>query len=146
MPGYTLRLASWQEDSPALKLVREAVFIYEQGISVELEWDGPDPDSIHVLALDATCHPIGTARLRPDGAIGRMAVLKEWRRRGVGSGLLERLLREARDRQIPQVTLNAQAYVAGFYRRFGFVATGEEFIEAGIPHVKMVAKLDGNTA
>ena len=65
---------------------------------------------------------------------------------GRGSGLLERLLREARDRQIPQVTLNAQAYVAGFYRKFGFAATGEAFIEAGIPHVKMVAKLDGNTA
>jgi predicted GNAT family N-acyltransferase len=145
MPGYTLRLASWQEDSHALKLVREAVFIYEQGISVELEWDGLDPDSIHVLALDAMRHPIGTARLRPDGAIGRMAVLKEWRRSGVGSGLLERLLREASDRQIPQVTLNAQAYVADFYRKFGFEATGDEFIEARIPHVKMIAKLDRNT-
>ncbi len=84
MPAYTLRLASWQEDSRALKLIREAVFIYEQGISVELEWDGLDPDSIHVLALDASGHPIGTARLRPDGAIGRMAVLKEWRRKRRG--------------------------------------------------------------
>jgi predicted GNAT family N-acyltransferase len=143
MAEYTLRLASWQEDSWALKRVREAVFIHEQGISVELEWDGLDPGCIHVLASDAMLHPIATARMLSDGTIGRMAVLKEWRRRGVGSALMERLLGEARYRQIPQVTLNAQAYVTDFYRKFRFEATGEAFIDAGIPHVKMVAKLEG---
>ena len=143
MAEYTLRLASWQEDSWALKRVREAVFIHEQGIPVELEWDGLDPSCTHVLASDAMLHPIATARMLSDGTIGRMAVLKEWRRRGVGSALMERLLAEARYRQLPQVALNAQAYVTGFYRKFGFETTGEEFRDAGIPHIKMVAGLGG---
>lgn len=135
---YTVRLASWRNDSSVLKRVREAVFILEQGISVELEWDGLDAECIHVLAADAMLSPIGTARLLPDGTIGRMAVLKDWRRQGVGSALMERLLKEAMDRQIRQVTLNAQLYVTSLYRKFGFKTVGEEFIEAGIPHVRMV--------
>jgi predicted GNAT family N-acyltransferase len=141
MATYTVRLASWRNDSTVLKPVREAVFILEQGISVELEWDGLDAECIHVLAADARLRPIGTARLLPDGTIGRMAVLKEWRRQGVGSALMERLLGEARDRQIREVTLNAQVYVTGFYRKFGFQAMGEEFMEAGIRHMRMVNRL-----
>ncbi|PTR15648.1 putative GNAT family N-acyltransferase [Nitrosospira sp. Nsp2] len=137
MAAYTVRLASWHNDSAALKLVREAVFIREQGISVELEWDRLDAECIHVLAADAMLHPIGTARLLPDGTIGRMAVLKEWRRQGVGSALMEKLLDEAKDRQVRQVTLNAQVYVTAFYRKLGFQAVGEEFMEAGISHVRM---------
>ena len=132
MVTYSVRLASWRNDSTELKLIREAVFILEQGISVQLEWDGLDAACIHVLAADAT------ARLLPDGTIGRMAVLKDWRRQGVGSALMERLLKEAVDRQIRQVTLNAQLYVTSLYRKFGFKIVGEEFIEAGIPHVRMV--------
>ena len=66
-----------------------------------------------------------------------MAVLKDWRRQGVGGALMERLLKEAMDRQIRQLTLNAQVYVTGFYRKFGFQAVGEEFMEAGIRHIKM---------
>ncbi|HEV7928568.1 MAG TPA: GNAT family N-acetyltransferase [Nitrosospira sp.] len=137
MATYTVRVANWHDDSASLKLVREAVFILEQGISLELEWDGLDAECIHVLAADARLRPIGTARLLPDGTIGRMAVLKEWRRQGVGSALMERLLGEARDRQIREVTLNAQVYVTAFYRKFGFEAVGEEFMEAGIPHMRM---------
>ena len=137
MATYTVRLASWRNDSTALKRVREAVFILEQGISVELEWEGLDWECIHVLAADAMLSPIGTVRLLPDGTIGRMAVLKDWRRQGVGGALMERLLKEAMDRQIRQLTLNAQVYVTGFYRKFGFQAVGEEFMEAGIRHIKM---------
>jgi predicted GNAT family N-acyltransferase len=141
MATYTVRVASWHHDRAALKLVREAVFIREQGISVELEWDGLDAECIHVLAADAMLHPIGTARLLPDGIVGRMAVIKEWRRQGVGSALMKQLLDEARDRQIRQVTLNAQVYVAALYRKFGFQAVGEEFMEAGIPHLRMANRL-----
>ncbi len=138
MVTYAVRLASWRDDSAALKLVREAVFILEQGISVELEWDGLDAECIHVLAADAMLSPIGTARLLLDGTIGRMAVLEDWRRQGVGSALIEQLLKEAMARQIRQVTLNAQLYVTSLYRKFGFKIVGEEFVEAGIPHVRMV--------
>ena len=141
MAAYTVRLASWHSDSAALKLVREAVFICEQGISTDLEWDGLDAACIHVLAADATLHPIGTARLLPDGNIGRMAVLEEWRRQGVGSAMMERLLGEAREWRIRQVSLNAQVYVTAFYRKFGFKPVGEEFMEAGIPHIRMVNRL-----
>jgi predicted GNAT family N-acyltransferase len=141
MAAYTVRQASWHSDSAALKLVREAVFIREQGISVELEWDRLDAECIHVLAADATLHPIGTARMLPDGTIGRMAVLKEWRRQGVGSALMEKLLDEAKDLQVRQVTLNAQVYVTAFYRKLGFQAVGEEFMEAGISHVRMAHRL-----
>lgn len=138
---YTVRVTSWNNDSASLKFVREVVFILEQGISMELEWDGFDTESIHVLAADVMLCPIGTARLLPDGTIGRMAVLQEWRRQGVGSALMQQLLDEARDRQIHEVTLNAQVYVTGFYRKFGFQAVGEEFVEAGIRHVKMANRL-----
>ena len=141
MAAYKVRLASWHNDSAALKLVREAVFIREQGISVELEWDGLDAECVHVLAADTVLHPIGTARLLPNGTIGRMAVLKEWRRQGVGTALMEQLLDEARNREISQLTLNAQLYVTSLYRKFGFKPVGEEFIEAGIPHVRMVKSL-----
>ena len=70
-----------------------------------------------------------------------MAVLKEWRRQGVGTALMEQLLDEARNREISQLTLNAQLYVTSLYRKFGFKPVGEEFIEAGIPHVRMVKSL-----
>jgi predicted GNAT family N-acyltransferase len=70
-----------------------------------------------------------------------MAVLKEWRGKGVGSAMLRRLLEETKKRHIQQAVLNAQTVAAGFYKKFGFQVEGEEFIDAGIPHVKMVRKL-----
>lgn len=120
-----------------LRLVREAVFIREQGVPVELEWDEHDADCIHLLALDPAGNPIGTVRLLQDGSIGRMAVLEAWRKKGVGRCLLRQVLKEAKNRRVNQVSLNAQAHAIDFYRKFGFSVTGEEFKEAGIPHVKM---------
>jgi predicted GNAT family N-acyltransferase len=141
MNGYTLRLANWQNDSGALRAIRETVFIYEQGVPPELEWDEADANCIHLLAMDSVGKPIGTARLSRDGSVGRMAVLKDWRGKGVGSALVGCLLGEARSRQIKQIGLNAQTYAVGFYLKFGFQAVGEEFLDAGIPHVRMVLRL-----
>ena len=142
MESFTVCIANWQDDALALSAIRETVFILEQQVPVELEWDGLDADCLHVLAADAAGNPIGTARLLPDGHIGRMAVLKEWRGRGVGSALLRVLLKEVKKRQQPQqAVLNAQTYAAGFYAKFGFQTMGEEFMDAGIPHVKMVLPL-----
>lgn len=143
MNSFTVRLANWQTNGPALRAIREIVFIHEQHVPVELEWDEFDAGCLHVLALDSAGKPIGTARLLSDGHIGRMAVLREWRGRGVGSALLQRLLEEAKKQHLLQVIVNAQTYAAGFYTRFGFQTTGEEFIDAGIPHVKMVLQLCG---
>ena len=141
MKSFAVRIATWQDDALALRGIRETVFILEQHVPIELEWDGLDAGCLHVLAADSAGNPIGTARLLPDGHIGRMAVLKEWRGRGVGSALLRLLLKEVKKRQLRLVILNAQTSAAGFYAKFGFQTVGEEFMDAGIPHVKMVLKL-----
>ncbi len=141
MKSFTVRLANWQDDGPTLRTIRETVFIHEQHVPAELEWDEFDASCLHILALDSVGNPIGTARLLPDGHIGRMAVLKDWRGHGVGSALLQRLLEEAKKRHLLQVIVNAQTYAAGFYTRFGFRTAGEEFIDADIPHVKMALQL-----
>lgn len=141
MESFTMRLADWQTDAPALRIIRETVFVREQHVPVELEWDEFDASCLHVLALDSASNPIGTARLLPDGHIGRMAVLREWRGHSVGSALLLWLLEEAKRRHLQQVIVNAQTYAAGFYTKFDFQTAGEEFIDAGIPHVRMVLHL-----
>ncbi|MGH8684074.1 MAG: GNAT family N-acetyltransferase [Nitrosospira sp.] len=141
MNSYTIRVASWQEDALALRMVREAVFIREQHVPVELEWDELDASGLHLLAVDLAENPIATARLLPNGVIGRMAVLKEWRGRDVGGALLLRLLEEAGKRKIHQITLSAQLHAIPFYVKFGFQIAGEEFMDAGIPHVKMNLRL-----
>jgi len=120
-----------------LRAVREAVFMREQGVPLELEWDGLDEDCLHVLALDENGYAIGCGRLTPDAHIGRMAVLGVWRGRGVGSALLRALLDEARRRGLHEVALNAQVQALPFYRRFGFVEEGEVFMDAGMPHREM---------
>jgi predicted GNAT family N-acyltransferase len=141
MSTYTIRIANWQNDDQLFRSVREDVFVKEQQVPVEMEWDGFDSDSLHVLAIDKNGRPIGTARLLPDGHIGRMAVLKEWRKKGVGSALLRRLLVEVEKRKFQQVALNSQRYAVDFYKKFGFQIEGDEFIDAGIPHVKMVRNM-----
>jgi len=100
-----------------------------------------DPLCVHVLALDADGTPIGTGRLTPDGKIGRMAVTKDWRNTGVGAALLQFLVESARQRGLPSCRLNAQSHALGFYRKHGFKAHGEEFLEAGIPHRHMQRSL-----
>jgi predicted GNAT family N-acyltransferase len=77
----------------------------------------------------------------PDGHVGRMAVLPEWRGKGVGTALLSHLIEDAREQGMNQLVLNAQTSACDFYRRFHFEAEGEEFIEAGIPHVRMTRTL-----
>ena len=137
---YLVRAASWQNDIQALRGIREAVFICEQGVPAELEWDELDVNCIHVLASDSAANPVGTARLLPDGSIGRMAVLREYRGKRVGTALMHWLLKEAGNRQMQQVTLDAQAYAIEFYKKFGFQVIGKEFLDAGISHVRMVLR------
>jgi predicted GNAT family N-acyltransferase len=138
---FTIRIMSWGEALPLARPVRERVFIDEQKVPRELEWDEWDETSDHAIAFDSGGDPIGTARLLPSGRIGRMAVLKEWRRKGVGAALLAAVLERARSRSMTCAVLYAQTQAAGFYRRFGFSERGEEFEEAGIPHVEMTLEL-----
>lgn len=121
--------------------VRDAVFVVEQGVPREIERDAWDAQCDHALAFAAGGRAVGTGRLLPDGHIGRMAVLAEWRGRGIGSRILAALVARARERGMPRVVLNAQTHAAPFYARHGFAASGPEFMEAGIPHLAMAREL-----
>jgi len=137
-----IREVQWEEAEAVLRSIRSQVFIQEQRVPVELEWDGLDSGSVHLLAVTAQCHAVGTVRLRPDSHIGRMAVLKEWRNKKVGTALLNRIVQIARESGMQQVVLNAQTTAIGFYEKFGFQIAGEEFMDAGIPHYRMILPLD----
>jgi predicted GNAT family N-acyltransferase len=139
--NFSIVIAPWTEIADQSRRVRESVFVVEQNIPVELEWDGIDPECMHALATDDRGVAIGTGRLLPDGHIGRMAVLAEWRSRGVGRAILEALVEEARRRGFAEAMLNAQSYASGFYAKSGFEVVGDEFTEAGIPHVAMARTL-----
>ena len=129
-------LLPWNDARAHAAPIRFAVFVEEQGVPADIELDQSDGDSVHALAFEGN-EAIGTARLLPDGHIGRMAVLKGWRGRGIGGRLLARLIDEARRRGHHEVVLSAQVHAAGFYRAHGFVEEGEEYMEAGIPHRDM---------
>jgi predicted GNAT family N-acyltransferase len=139
---FSVEHASWDVDLDALRLVRETVFVSEQQVSREEEWDALDAVSDHVLARDVEGRPIGTGRLTPEGKIGRMAVLAPWRGRGVGAAMLRTLIERARERGWTQVELHAQVSAIDFYARMGFEAYGEEFMEANIRHRHMRLALE----
>lgn len=140
-PSFTVRLADWTRDHEALRLVRETVFVLEQRVPLELEWDEDDETALHALAEDENGNPVGTGRLTVDGRVGRMAVLKDWRGRGVGSAVLAWLTDAARARGVGEIVLSAQVDAISFYRRFGYTEEGEEFMDAGIPHRRMRRRL-----
>jgi len=136
---FAVRTARWPEDAEALRTIRREVFIVEQNVPEELEWDGLDADCRHAIAASTLANgvAIGCGRLLPDGHIGRMAVREPWRGRGVGAALLRHLMDLALREGHARVVLNAQTHAMRFYERFGFTSVGEEFMEAGIPHRTM---------
>lgn len=129
-----------------LRAVRETVFVQEQQVPIEEEWDALDPLCQHVIARDQNRLPIGTGRLTPERRIGRMAVLADWRGQGVGEAMLAALIEQARNLGWPAVSLNAQVSAEDFYARHGFIPHGERFYEAGIEHQSMRRALQGATA
>jgi predicted GNAT family N-acyltransferase len=131
---FRVRICGWSDAAAALRRIRYDVFVVEQGVPEVLEWDEADAQSIHALAEDASGAAIGCARLLADGHIGRVAVERAWRGRGVGAALLLRLVEHARARGDARVIVNAQVAALPFYARHGFVATGGVFEEVGIPH------------
>ena len=139
---FSIRLVDWSVARAELEFVRRAVFIVEQAIPEEMEWDDFDTVSRHALAVDASGAPVGCGRLLPDGHVGRLAVLAAWRGDGVGSALLDRLVVLAREQGHARAVLNAQTHAMPFYARHGFAAEGAEYLEAGIPHQTMTRTLD----
>lgn len=137
MQSFSIRLCSWEQVRVDARRIRELVFVQEQGVPLALEMDDEDLRCDHALAYTEGGLAVGTGRLLPDGHIGRMAVLKEWRGKGVGALLLLALVERARQRDHAHVRLNAQSHATEFYRRYGFEVSGPQFMEAGIPHISM---------
>jgi predicted GNAT family N-acyltransferase len=138
---FTVSLVSWHDGEPLLRAIREAVFVQEQNVPEELEWDDMDGGCRHALALSLNGDAIGCGRILPNGHIGRIAVLPQWRNQRVGTAIMEALLDEARERGYKQVDVHSQVQAVPFYHIFGFVEYGKEFMDAGMPHRKMKLKL-----
>lgn len=131
-----VRSANWKQDHAVLSEIRRRVFIEEQNVPEDLEWDNGDDDAQHWLAFYNN-DPVGTARMLRNGHIGRMAVLFHARQQGVGSQILRAILTATAQQQLREVYLHAQIHALDFYARFGFSAEGPEFLDAGIPHRTM---------
>ena len=134
---FRIALMGWEQACAEARAIRLAVFVEEQRVPVEIEWDEHDETSLHALAYSAAGKTIATGRLLPDGHIGRMAVLRDWRGKGVGGAVLERLIEAARARGDKEIELFAQTHAIPFYSRYGFAESGPVFEEAGIPHQAM---------
>jgi predicted GNAT family N-acyltransferase len=139
-----IELMPWERAREEASAIRFRVFVEEQGVPRSIELDDLDPVCVHALAYydnpetaDDRGIPIGTGRLLPDAHIGRMAVLEHWRRRGVGSRILESLIGKARERGDREILLSSQVHAVEFYRLHGFQPVGEIYEEAGIPHRSM---------
>ena len=136
-----LRCGSWHALGPDAQRVRTQVFVQEQGIAPEDEWDAADADCLHVVAYNRLGQPVATARLLPAQAgvakLGRMAVHRVLRGTGVGRQLLSELAQAARARGDRCLRLSAQRSAEGFYQRLGFEALGQPYDEVGIPHIEM---------
>jgi predicted GNAT family N-acyltransferase len=136
-----IELLDWEAARPLAAPIRFAVFVEEQKVPAELEIDDQDARCVHALARDAEGRALGTGRLLPDGHIGRMAVLQDARKLGIGSALLTALMAEARRRGHAQAVLSAQTHAIPFYRRHGYAVVGGEYMDCGIPHVDMACEL-----
>ena len=131
----------WDESETALRALRQTVFINEQHVPEELEWDGEDDKAIHFLALDREQNPVGCIRLLPSGQISRLCVLSEQRNNGVGSSLLVAAEEAARAKGMEEIFLHAQTHATSFYEAAGFAVSGGIFMDANIPHRQMFKPL-----
>lgn len=137
MNNLLVEIADWELDKDSLMALREVVFVEEQNVPPSLEIDGLDPECKHVKA-SADGITIGTGRLLPDGHIGRMCVHKNYRQYGIGTMLLKNLIEQALAIGYPEIVLNAQCDAIAFYEKNGFTLDSEEFMDAGIPHRRMI--------
>ncbi|MBT09511.1 MAG: GNAT family N-acetyltransferase [Gammaproteobacteria bacterium] len=139
-PFFVKRVA-WLKAKKTIEAIRLDVFINEQGIDEEVEWDGLDERAWHWLVLSPEKQGIGTARLLSSGQIGRMAVERKFRSQGIGSAILRDILERARELKMTSVFLHSQCHATKFYEKFNFLSDGKTFLEADIPHVKMYKRL-----
>ena len=134
------KIVDYNEYFNQIRNIRTDVFIKEQGVPQDLEFDGLDSAAIHSIVFDEDVE-IATGRILPDGHIGRVAVKKNYRGNGVGNLIMQSLIDEAVKKQFAEVWLSSQYYAKGFYEKLGFTAIGNIYQEAGIDHIKMKKKL-----
>lgn len=142
MTDIRIRKTSWAADRDALAAIRRAVFIEEQHVPEDMEWDEHDAPSVHFLAEDGAGHVLGCVRLLPSGQISRLSVRIDHRSEGIGRALLEAAIAEARAQGLKEIFLHAQTHATSFYEAAGFLVDGGIFVEAGIPHRLMVKALN----
>jgi len=144
-PMVEIKLGSWAELGEDASRVRTEVFVAEQRVPMEMEWDEADATAVHAVAYNRLGQPLATGRLlaHPAGVakIGRMAVNRVLRGCGLGRDILQALMQAARQRGDHEVVLHAQRSAEGFYARLGFAPRGEPFDEVGIPHIEMFTLL-----
>lgn len=136
MTQFTIRAGRWDELQNDAKLIREQVFIQEQQIAVEDEWDAEDAVSLHFVVYDQD-QPIATARLLQNNSVGRVAVLKSHRGVGIGKLLMQQIIQQAKHEQREFLKLSSQVYAMQFYTGLGFKVEGEQYLDCGIPHIDM---------
>ncbi len=141
MQNFVIKLCCWKTHRGELGAIRRCVFIEEQKVPEELEWDEFDQSAQHIIVLNNENSAVATGRIKKDGHIGRMAVLKNYRQQGIGSAILLALLEVAEKNNLSCVYLHAQTTAIGFYQKHGFSCQGVEFLDAGIAHKIMVKKL-----
>ncbi len=134
-----IEIVKWIDGLSQLKNIREKVFIQEQKVTPQLEWDGMDEKAIHFLVFNDKA-AIGCARaivIKDHMQLGRMAVLKEHRGQGIGSALLEKAMTIAKLNQLSAIYISAQCHAIDFYKKFGFEVTSDIYLDAEIPHRDM---------
>jgi len=139
-PELKIVSGSWKDLATPAKMIREAVFIQEQHIAAEDEWDVEDAVAVHFIVFQQD-QAIATARLLSNNSIGRVAVLTTARGLGVGQRLMQAVIDYARAEQRKLVKLSSQVHAIGFYQALGFEVQGEEYLDCGIPHIDMYLKL-----
>ena len=131
----------WQLARQYAEPIRRRVFIEEQSVPEEMEWDEMDETATHAVAINESGVAVGYARLITNQQVGRMAVLAEYRRQGIGSALLQALETLARQKHYDYLSLHAQVHALSFYEQQGYRGEGDVFDEAGIPHIRMIKTL-----
>lgn len=137
-------IADWEKHKDELSAVRFEVFVIGQNVPVELELEEADRKYTHILAK-AGDKPVGTARLTTDGHIGRVAVLKDYRKYGIGREMMRQIEEVAFELGFDEVELNSQCHAVPFYEKLGYVVYGNVFLDAGIEHRHMKKSLTGYT-
>jgi len=134
---------AFSDKEDAIRLIRNAVFVEEQGVPIDEEFDDDDHECVHVIVI-RDAQPIGTGRLRPDGRIGRIAVLEQERGRGIGKAILVALEQYAKESSLERLWAHAQVQALGLYEGLGYCVDGESFMEAGISHKRIHKPINPN--